>query len=231
MLGRLTRSFPPLAPLQTTTSAVAERIREAILGGMLAPGERLKEEQLARELGTSRTPVREALLRLQSEGLVRASPNRGAVVRRYGRGELEEMYDLRALLEGHAARRAAERVGADAIATLRASCDRFSRLVGRNDLHELVAENAVYHRAIWHAAESDRLAGMIEDVVAIPLVYRSYVWYSPEQSQASYELHSRILEALEARDGSAAETLMHRHVLAGRDVLLANLAAELGGET
>lgn len=222
----MSRTFPPLAPLPTTTSAVAERIREAILGGMLTPGERLKEEQLARELGTSRTPVREALLRLQSEGLVDAAPNRGATVRRYGRSELVEMYELRALLEGHAGRRAAERIDEDDIADLRASCDRFARLAGGRDLHGLVAENAAFHRAVWRAAASERLAGMIEEVVALPLVYRSYVWYSPEQSKRSYDFHCLILEALEAHDESAAETLMHQHVLAGRDVLLATLDAE-----
>lgn len=226
MLEPLSRTFPPLAPLPTTTSAVAERIREAILGGMLEPGERLKEEQLARELGTSRTPVREALLRLQSEGLVDAAPNRGATVRLYGRAELEEMYDLRALLEGHAARRAAERIDEEALAELRASCERFSMLVGGSDLHELVAENATFHRAVWRAAASERLASMIEEVVAIPLVYRSYVWYSPEQSRSSHDLHRRVLAALAARDGVAAETLMHQHVLAGRDVLLAALDRE-----
>lgn len=230
MLGWLSRTFPPLAPLPTTTSAVAERIREAILGGMLVPGERLKEEQLARELGTSRTPVREALLRLQSEGLVEAMPNRGATVRLYGRAELEEIYDLRALLEGHAARRAAERIDEAGIAALRASCDRFALIAGGNDLHRLVAENAAFHRAVWRMAASERLAAMIEDVVAIPLVYRSYVWYSPEQSQRSYDLHCLILDALETHDGSAAETLMHQHVLAGRDVLLANLDDERDGD-
>jgi DNA-binding GntR family transcriptional regulator len=231
MLGLLSRTFPPLAPLPTTTSAVAERIREAILGGMLTPGERLKEEQLARELGTSRTPVREALLRLQSEGLVEASPNRGAAVRLYGRAELEEMYDLRALLEAHAALRAAERADAAALEALRASCERFALLIDGTDLHGLVAENAAFHRAVWEAAGSERLSSMIEEVVAIPLVYRSYVWYSSAQSRSSYELHRRILAAFEARHADEAATLMHAHVLAGRDVLLASLDREERGDT
>ncbi|MGL6278774.1 MAG: GntR family transcriptional regulator [Gaiella sp.] len=226
----MSRTFPPLAPLPTTTSAVAERIREAILGGVLAPGERLKEEQLARELGTSRTPVREALLRLQSEGLVDAAPNRGATVRLYGRVELEEMYDLRALLEGHAAQRAAERIDDATLDELRDSCARFALLVDGSDVHALVAENAVFHRAIWDAAASERLGTMIAEVVALPLVYRSYVWYSPEQSDRSLALHRRILAALERRDGAEAGALMHAHVLAGRDVLLAGLDREDDGQ-
>jgi DNA-binding GntR family transcriptional regulator len=219
----VSRTFPPLAPLPTTSSAVAERIREAILGGMLQPGERLKEEQLARELGTSRTPVREALLVLQAEGLVEASPNRGAAVRLYRRAELEEMYDLRALLEGHAAGRAAERIGDADLQALRESRDRFARLLDASDLRALVEENAVFHETILRAADSDRLGSMVSDVVALPLVYRSYVWYSPTQTRASYEFHCRLVEALERGDAVTAEHVMREHVLAARDVLVEHL--------
>ena len=209
--------------MPTTSSAVAERIREAILGGMLEPGERLKEEQLARELGTSRTPVREALLVLQSEGLVVAAPNRGATVRLYTRAELEEMYDLRALLESHAAGRAAERIDEAGLGRLRESCERFASLVTGSDVRALVEENAVFHATILSAAESERLSQMVTDIVALPLVYRSYVWYSPEQAQASYDCHSRLVEALERRDRRAAEEVMRDHVIAARDVLVSHV--------
>jgi DNA-binding GntR family transcriptional regulator len=217
------RTFPPLAPQPTTSSAVAERLREAILGGMLEPGERLKEEQLARELGTSRTPVREALLVLQSEGLVDATPNRGAAVRLYGKRELEEMYDLRSLLEGHAAARAAERIEPRTLAELRSSCNRFADLVTGGDLRSLVAENALFHEAILRAADSDRLTSMVHEVIALPLVYRSYVWYSPAQTRASYEFHRQLVDAFADRDGETAEQVMHRHVFAARTVLLEHL--------
>src|SRR5712691_6146739 len=113
------------APLARNASvAAAELIREAILDGRLQPGERLKEERLARELGISRTPVREALLILQGEGLVEASPNRGATVRTHDADDLDDLYQLRALLEGFATRRAAARVTDEALERLRESCDR-----------------------------------------------------------------------------------------------------------
>lgn len=219
----MSRIFPPLAPLPTASSAVAERIREAIVGGMLHPGERLKEEQLARELGTSRTPVREALRILQSEGLVVATPNRGAAVRSYGLTELEEMYDLRALLEGHAAGRAAERITPEAVDQLDASCSRFAELVTGADLRSLVAENAFFHGAILRASDSDRLTSMVQEVVSLPLVYRSYIWYSPEQAHASYGFHCRLVEALERHDGPWAEQVMREHVQAARSVLVAHI--------
>src|SRR5579864_4506652 len=108
MVATVPRIVQDRAPLVRNASAAAtELIREAILDGRLEPGARLKEEELARELGISRTPVREALLVLQAEGLIVAEPNRGASVRRHDAEDLHDLYQLRALLEGHAARRAA----------------------------------------------------------------------------------------------------------------------------
>ncbi|HJU46753.1 MAG TPA: GntR family transcriptional regulator [Gaiellaceae bacterium] len=222
------RVLEPLTLSRSAGTAAAEQIREAIVDGRLQPGERLKEEQLARELGISRTPVREALVMLQTEGLVDATPNRGSTVRTYSREELEEMYELRALLEGHAAGRAAERITAAQLETLRASCDRFRRLVGGSDVRALVAENSVFHQAILEAAGSERLATMLREVVVLPLVYRSYVWYSPEQAAASCDYHHRLVETFAAGDARAAADTMHRHVMEARDVLVAHFSEDDG---
>jgi DNA-binding GntR family transcriptional regulator len=216
------RVLDPLDLSRSAGSAAAEQIRDAIVDGRLPPGQRLKEEQLARELGISRTPVREALLMLQAEGLVDAAPNRGSTVRRYTRADLEEMYELRALLEGHAARRAAERATKAELGTLRESCDRFATLVTGRDVPALVAENAVFHQTILTAAGSDRLNGMLREVMSLPLVYRSYVWYSPQQAAASRDYHLRLLAAFEGADAAVAETTMRQHVLEALDVLLAH---------
>src|SRR5881296_3277183 len=114
--------------VQNASVAATELIRQAILDGRLVPGQRLKGEEVARELGISRTPVREALLVLQAEGLVDAAPNRGAVVRAHDAVDLDDLYQLRALLEGYAARRAASRITLNQIASLWASCDRFDSI-------------------------------------------------------------------------------------------------------
>ena len=88
-----------------------------------------------------------------------ASPNRGATVRSYDLPDLEDMYELRALLEGNAARRAATRIGTDALQMLHESCVRFEKLVGGSDVDQLVAENAHFHGTILDAADSERLQG------------------------------------------------------------------------
>jgi DNA-binding GntR family transcriptional regulator len=223
MVGAVARIVQDRAPLVRNASAAAtELIREAIVDGRLPPGQRLKEEELARELGISRTPVREALLILQTEGLVDAEPNRGAVVRSHDAGDLEDLYQLRALLEGYAARRAAANVSEAAIADLWASCDRFEALI-EGDVQELVKENLLFHNVILDAAQSRRVAELIRKVIELPLVYRSYIWYSVDQRRISAHYHRQITKALESRDGERAELVMKEHVFEARDVLVSHV--------
>ncbi len=230
VVGGMETIFKGQQPLSRTASAAAtELIREAIIDGRLAPGQRLKEVQLAQELGISRTPIREALLLLQAEGLVEASPNRGSAVRAYDVRELEDMYELRAVLEGQASRRAASRITPEAVAELRASCDRFEKLVAAAEvpgrLTELVRENALFHDVILDASASERLAGMVRQVVVTPLVYKSYIWYSPEQARLSFHAHVQLVHALGNADADRADAIMREHVFQARDVLLGHLSA------
>lgn len=208
---------------QSASAAAGEVIREAIIDGRLPPGQRLKEEELARELGISRTPVREALLLLESEGLVESIPRRGATVRSYAVGDLDDVYQLRALLEGYAARRAATRISADDVARLEQSCARFDRLRAEDDLLDLVRENLLFHSIIHEAAASDRLAALVRKVIEIPLVYKSFYWYSPEQKLISQHYHRQLTRAMSLGDGERAELIMKEHVLEARDFLLAEL--------
>ncbi len=211
--------------VQNASVAATELIRQAILDGRLEPGSRLKEEELARELGISRTPVREALLMLQAEGLIETTPNRGAVVRTHDAADLIDLYQLRALLEGYAARQAATRVTSEEIELLRESCDRFDRIAG-DDIRELVRENLWFHSAIHTASGSARLSSMVRRVVELPLVYKSYVWYSPDQKRISAHFHRQITNALSVRDADRAELVMREHIFEARDLLVANIREE-----
>jgi DNA-binding GntR family transcriptional regulator len=224
----LVEGGPPLS--RSASAAASEVIREAIIDGRLAPGRRLKEEELARELGMSRTPVREALLVLQSEGLVESIPRRGATVRSYAADDLDDMYQLRAVLEGFAARRAATRISADDVARLEESCARFDRLRADDDLRDLVKENLFFHNVVLEAAGSERLGPLVRKVIEIPLVHKSFYWYSPEQKLISEHYHRQLTRALGVGDAERAEMIMTEHVLEARDFLLAQLAAEEGEE-
>jgi DNA-binding GntR family transcriptional regulator len=213
------------ALVRNASVAATELIREAIIDGRLEPGRRLKEEELARELGISRTPIREALLMLQTEGLVDAVPNRGAMVRVHTPEDLDDLYQLRALLEGYATRRAATRITDEQVEALRASCDRFEALDSDKELRELVRENMLFHSTILDLAGSRRLASMVRRVIELPLVYKSYIWYSPDQKRISAHYHRQIVTALAARDSERAELIMKEHVFEARDLLVAHLRA------
>jgi DNA-binding GntR family transcriptional regulator len=208
--------------VKNASAAATELIRTAIVDGRLAPGQRLKEEELARELGISRTPIREALLVLQAEGLVDATPNRGATVRAHTAQDLDDLYQLRALLEGFAARRAATRLTAEVLDGLEASCERFDRLAD-DDAQEIVRENMGFHNAILEAAESARLVEMARKTIELPLVYKSYIWYSPDQRRISAHYHHQITRSLAARDGERAEMIMKEHIFEARDLLVAHV--------
>ena len=212
------------APIARSASAVAaDLIRAAIVEGRLPPGRRLKEGELAGELGISRTPIREALLILQADGLVDSTPNRGATVRSYELDDLRDMYDLRAVLEGHAARRAAVRLEPARIEELRASCSRFEQVAADGELSAVVTENLFFHETIHTAADSVRLTDMVRQTIALPLVYRSFVWYSPEQFRASLHYHRQLVGAFERGSSERAEMIMKEHILEALDMLVAHV--------
>jgi DNA-binding GntR family transcriptional regulator len=210
--------IPHLAGDAATTA-----LRNAILDGTLEPGERLKEIELAQRLGISRTPIRRAISVLEQEGLIETIPHRGARVRCYEPADLDDMYELRAMLESHAAQLAADRISQAQLAALRRSCDRFERLTLGDDVSAIVAENMLFHDTIVDAAGSERLRTMIRTVVAVPLVYRAYVWFSPEEKRGSEQHHRRLVEALAAHDGASAAAVMREHLLEARAVLLARM--------
>ncbi len=220
-VGILADDQTPLT--RNASDAATELLRMAIIDGRLGPGTRLKEEELARELGISRTPVREALLLLQAEGLVTSSPNRGATVRSYAADEIADMYELRALLEGHAARRAAERISQAEIMRLEESNARFATLRVADDADDLIRENLNFHQIVLVAAGSERLAGMVMKTIELPLVYKSYHWYSPEQKLISEHYHQQLTHALSAREAERAELIMKEHVFEARDFLIDRL--------
>jgi DNA-binding GntR family transcriptional regulator len=211
--------------------AAADLIRRAILDGTLEPGQRLTEEGLAHDLQISRTPVREALRVLRAEGLVTSAPYQGSTVREYAADDLDDMYQLRALLEGHGARRAAQRIDDDGLDKLRSSCDRLVALgdASEDNVAQIVEENLYFHTTILEISGSHRLVEMVRKVIELPLVYKSYHWYSPDQKRLSEHAHRQLVQVLAAGDPDRAELIMRGHVYDGRDVLLAHIRT-LSGE-
>jgi DNA-binding GntR family transcriptional regulator len=182
---------------------VRDLLEEAILGGELKPGERLRAEALAQRFGTSRTPIREALLQLEGQGLVEVEPNRGAVVRTFDRDDVLDLYEVRALLEPAAAARAARRISAGDI-------ERLDELCAVED--QLVA-NEVFHRIILEAAQSARLMVAMRAATGIPRNFRTAFWHDERQRAESLMCHRRLVSAFRAGDAQLAEATMRMHIL------------------
>jgi DNA-binding GntR family transcriptional regulator len=203
-----------LAPLsQRTSEGVARILRAEIFSGRLQPGDPLPERLLAEQLGVSRTPVREALFTLQSEGLVELTPNRGATVRTVNAHDVEQIYALRTVLEAYAAREAAE-VGlnehyADALEDAQA---RLERLGTRSAAAEQALADLSFHMLISEATGSRMLHTIMGQVLAFTVSYRSNFAYPEERVARVNEQHRAILAALRGQDADRAEKTMREHV-------------------
>ena len=214
-------------------SGVFERLRRMIIEGEYAPDERLIEEQLADRLGVSRTPIRQALTMLEAEGLIEIAPNKGAVVCSFSADDVWDIYDLRAVLEGYAARRAASRVSEEEVGNLDRLAGEMEGLVGRFSDHEeeirrLVALNQEFHGTIVEASRNRRLERLLRGTVQIPLMFKAFFWYGPHERTISNHYHRQILMAIRAGDADRAEIVMREHVYEGRDFVLRALREDAG---
>ena len=212
---------------------VFERLRCWILEGEYEPDERLVEEQLAERLGVSRTPIRQALTMLEAEGLVEMAPNRGATVCSFSVDEVWDIYDLRAVLEGHAARRAAGRIRTQELAVLRSLAEQMERTTPERfsdheeEIRQLVARNQRFHGTIVTACRNQRLERLVRRTVEIPLMFKAFFWYTPYERTISNHYHWQILHALEQGDADRAEIVMREHVYEGRDFVIQALKQDL----
>lgn len=198
-----------------------ETLLGEILAGTYAAGHRLREEHLAATLGLSRTPIREALLRLDANGLVQVLPNRGALVKPFAPSELNELYELRALLEGYGARRAAQRHDPEAVDRLRGLCDAMDVEAGARDpnFDHLIQLNLAFHRGIQEAAASQTLQSLLTGVILVPLVRHAFRHYTVDQMTRSVVQHHELVDAIAVGDGRWAESVMQAHILAARSSL------------
>ncbi|MGI9116932.1 MAG: GntR family transcriptional regulator, partial [Gaiellales bacterium] len=206
----------------TSAERVYEDLREAIIGGEYAPGERLRAEALAGRFGTSRTPVREALMLLEGDGLVEIEPRRGAVVRTFDPADLVDLYEVRAVLEARAAALAAGRIGPEGLAALEASCERAEGLTGASvrTIDTMIAANEDFHRIVIDAAGSPRLLGALRTVAGIPRPFKTVFWSDPAERGRSLASHREVIAALRAGSAERAESAMRLHVLNARDYLI-----------
>jgi DNA-binding GntR family transcriptional regulator len=216
-----------LGPIQPRTAGgeVYRTLRGAILNGVLAPGRRLVEEELAKELAASRTPVRESLIMLEFEGLVQRS-RRGLEVRTFTRQELNDMYEIRVIMEGHLVAQAASQVTPEDVRDLKAICQEADVRYQQGFDSEgeqiwwLVLNNRQFHERIAQVVQNRKLVQMVQQVADLPLLYKAMFWRSPEHVRLSLHYHRTIAQALADHDHNRAELVMREHIYEARDLML-----------
>lgn len=208
--------MPLRAPLQdsgaaTTADAAYSALRQSILQGDLAPGERLRSDALANDLKVSRTPVREALRKLEAEGLVERSGS-GLIVREFSERDLTELFYVREALEGMAARLAAENATPGEISEIRELLDDMETLGQRGELVALRALTAEYHRLVGRAAHNGRLLQSLEHLLAhVRQMQTSTLLNIQGRAAEALKEHRDLLQAIEARDAESAEKVAREH--------------------
>lgn len=189
-----------------------EEIRELIGGGVFAPGERIKIDEVAQLLEVSRTPVRDALLALRNEGLVEIQPRVGAYVRQISRPEVEDVYALKAALEPMSAAWAAERGTDEDRQSLAAAVERLRAAAAEDDVRACAAQVEEIHTRIFEMAASEPVLQVYRVLRGRVLLLRYLNMAQPGRLEASVEQHTRIVEAVVAGDAESASTLMQHHM-------------------
>jgi len=220
--------IPPHKTLAKRKLSVREKtyqeLKAAILSGRFSHGERLAEEQIAAELGVSRTPVREALHRIEQEGFIEPLEKRGFCIPVHSRQELEDVFALRAALEGHALRLICQRITDEQLAFLQKIVDQAATALLQENLDELFRYNTAFHDALMElVADKRRFHDFIINMRKYVLRYRKETLRNLGAGKRCVEGHRMILMALKLRDEEVCEKLVRRHIQdAEKDALEAN---------
>lgn len=201
-----------LPPTERVVDAVRETLREAILEGRLLPGQKLSVPELARQMGVSRSPVREAILQLVAEGLAVERTRRGVVVAKLSLRDLGEIYEVREVLEPLAARLAAQRVRPEQLRAMWAVLEEQRQAVEAGDAQHFNQTNQQLHALISQSSGNPRLQRILALLFGeMQLAFRT-LSNNPAHTMRGHQEHRQIVEALEARNPSAAEAAMRVHL-------------------
>lgn len=196
----------------TLRGKVFSQIQNDILNGLYQPGESLIETKLSEEMGVSRTPIREAIRQLELEGLVQSIPNKGAIVKGISAKDIEDIYTIRMLIEGLAARWAAEKITPGELEELKEAVELEEFYTTKNDLSHLLRFDSRFHDIIYRACKSKPLMHTLSTFHHYVQKARSISMNSPGRAGQVLEEHKAILKAIIDRDADRAERLTTEHV-------------------
>ena len=205
---------------QPLREAVCETLRDAIRTGILEPGERLMEVQLAEELGISRTPVREAIRKLEQEGYVIMMPRRGTYVSDISTNDVKEIFEIRSALESLATGLAARRIEPEELETLQNLLIEIEGYIIENDMEKIVETDIKFHGLLYKVSRNERLVSIISNLKEQLARFRTLSMSYPGRLQETLEEHSEMVEAIANGDVSAARDAAEHHMERAEKTLL-----------
>lgn len=205
------------------------QLRELILSGHLEPGSRVHERQISERIGLSRTPVREAVRRLSSEGLIRTEPHRGAFIEKVEFSEVVEIFDVGAVLEARCARLATRKMQPAQIEEMERLYQQMEEVAGQggDERHGRYAVlDKAFHGVLINATENRLLQAIIQQVISLPVLLKAFEHYQPDDFSRSMLHHGEILQAVKSGDAEWAELAMRTHILSSRNAVMARRKAD-----
>jgi len=203
---------------------VYEALRSSILRGELQPDQRLIEEQLAAEMGASRTPVREAIQKLEAEELVTRQPKGGFVVRRMTKKDIEEVFGIRAVLEGYAAFLATKNLNKPS-EKMEEILDKYDEALERGDRDAMIKTAGQFHYKLYRATKSTLLLRLIHQLRDYFHRYNLILLGVPGMAEDTSLEHRKMLEAMKGGKAEEVERMVKAHILKNQEVLLNEMKA------
>lgn len=221
----------PIERHQTLREKILETIRDAILRGALKPGERVSEPELAERFGISRTPIREAFRQLETEGYLEVIPRKGAVVASLSERDIEEFYAIKSILEGYAARIAAEKLSDRDIERLEVINARLQEIAAGGDVKSFFRVHNEFHELFIKASGNDKLLELINQLVLKFNRLRLASLAQPGRMEISVQEHKKMIKAFKEHDGERADNLVRRTATIGAEVLIQNMTDPRADQT
>lgn len=213
----------PPRRIVTIKQQVYEILRDDICRGFYQPGQQIQEQELSKHLSVSRSPIREALRQLASEGLVVESPNRGIFIREYTSKDIEDIYDLRTILESYAIMRLSSYLSPEAINELIACRDNFRRYHKQNDMEKYINEDTHLHQKLIELSGNSLVVSTYDRVYAMIYQYRSYSLKSKQRFDESLAEHTSIINKILSGDLEEADRINHRHLMLAKNVIIEHI--------
>lgn len=198
-------------------------IKEAILTGEFAPGERISIGRLLQEIGFSPTPIREALLKLEQEGFVSRLPRGGFVVSRFTQKDIDQIFDIRSLLESYAVGLAIQYVKKEDILWLERNIKESEQFIQKKEWNKVSKLNTEFHDYLNRLSENERLLSIINELRDQIFQFRSAILRVPLKAKISIDHHKKMIDAIKKRDIQLLKKLAQEHIQIGKEVILAEI--------